>query len=137
MKEQLAEWLNVRIDITVDTFSEQLKNGEILCRYANYITQVIRSTNTEASRTNEIPKLIKYRKNPLHADVAGVRKCLLFEVNDLMEQKNERNVIVCLVEAARFGGQYGRPVPTTISALPDLSASQKDTTNTLRSSCEK
>ena len=44
----------------------------------------------------------------------GVPEVLLFETSDLVIRKNERNVILCLLEIARRGARYGVPAPMLV-----------------------
>ena len=39
--------------------------------------------------------------------IVRVRECLMFETEDLILCKNEKNVILCLLEVARFGSKFG------------------------------
>lgn len=47
-------------------------------------------------------------------DVAGVREVLMFESDDLILRKNEKNFILCLLEIARYGAKFGVSVPAII-----------------------
>ncbi len=44
----------------------------------------------------------------------GVYDCLLFETDDLVMRKNEKSVILCLLEVARRGAKYGMAAPLLV-----------------------
>ncbi|XP_054279939.1 uncharacterized protein LOC128998028 isoform X2 [Macrosteles quadrilineatus] len=44
----------------------------------------------------------------------GVFECLLFETDDLIMRKNEKHVILCLLEVARRGAKLGMPAPMLV-----------------------
>lgn len=44
----------------------------------------------------------------------GVFECLLFETDDLILRKNERNVILCLLDVARRGAKLGMAAPMLV-----------------------
>lgn len=46
--------------------------------------------------------MVIYRKG-LH-----IFECLLFETDDLIMRKNEKHVILCLLEVARRGAKFGK-----------------------------
>lgn len=54
--------------------------------------------------------------------IAKVRECLMFETDDLILRKNEKNFILCLLEVARFGSKFGIQVPTIIRLEQEIEA---------------
>lgn len=44
----------------------------------------------------------------------GIIECLLFETEDLIMRKNERHVILCLLEVARRGAKFGMLAPLLV-----------------------
>lgn len=44
----------------------------------------------------------------------GIIECLLFETDDLIMRKNERHVILCLLEVARRGSKFGMLAPLLV-----------------------
>lgn len=54
--------------------------------------------------------------------IAKVRECLMFETDDLILRKNEKNFILCLLEVARFGSRFGIQVPTIIQLELEIEA---------------
>ena len=46
----------------------------------------------------------------------------MFETDDLILRKNENNVILCLLEVARFGSKFGIEVPTIIKLEQEIEA---------------
>lgn len=37
-----------------------------------------------------------------------IHECLLFETEDLVARKNEKSVVLCLLEVARYGAKFGK-----------------------------
>jgi hypothetical protein len=54
--------------------------------------------------------------------VVKVRECLMFETDDLILRKNEKNFILCLLEIARYGSKFGIQVPTLIQLEQEIEA---------------
>jgi hypothetical protein len=54
--------------------------------------------------------------------IVKVRECLMFETDDLILRKNEKNFILCLLEVARFGSKFGIQVPTIIQLEQEIEA---------------
>ena len=50
----------------------------------------------------------------------GVREVLMFESDDLILRKNEKNVLLCLLEIARYGSQFGVSVPVIIKLEDEI-----------------
>lgn len=70
-------------------------------------------------RTNARPQTFNARDNVSQfiewaRGVAGVREVLMFESDDLILRKNEKNFILCLLEIARYGAKFGVSVPAII-----------------------
>nr|XP_033777131.1 GAS2-like protein 2A isoform X2 [Geotrypetes seraphini] len=94
MKEDLAEWLNDLYDlqITVDSFLEVLETGTILCQHANNVTLVAEEFSN----------------------------VLMFETEDLVLRKNEKNFILCLLELARRASRFGMSAPILIQMEEEI-----------------
>jgi hypothetical protein len=58
---------------------------------------------------DNVSQFIKWARN-----IAGVREVLMFESDDLILRKNEKNFILCLLEIARYGAKFGVSVPAII-----------------------
>ena len=54
--------------------------------------------------------------------IVKVRECLMFDTEDLILCKNEKNFILCLLEVARFGSRFGIQVPTIIRLEQEIEA---------------
>jgi hypothetical protein len=71
-----------------------------------------------------IPKSLQARDNIVSfikwcRHIAKVRECLMFEADDLIYRKNENNFILCLLEVARFGSQFGIEIPSSFRLRED------------------
>ncbi|NXX33843.1 GA2L2 protein, partial [Nicator chloris] len=142
MKEDLAEWLKelYGLDIEVGTFLEVLETGAVLCSLANHVTQVAR----EFARA--CPDVARH----LHLPTAGVtcnltaqpgtfqardnvsnfiqwcrkemdiKDVLMFETEDLVLRKNEKNFVLCLLELARHASRFGMRAPTLVQMEEEI-----------------
>lgn len=54
--------------------------------------------------------------------VLRIPDTLLFETDDLVLRKNERNVVLCLLEVARRGSRFGLPVPVLVQLEQEIDA---------------
>ncbi|CAF4816716.1 unnamed protein product, partial [Rotaria magnacalcarata] len=52
--------------------------------------------------------------------VVGVREVLMFESDDLILRKNEKHFLLCLLEIARYGSQFGVSVPAIIKLEDEI-----------------
>jgi hypothetical protein len=122
MQEDLADWLNkmYATSLTADTFFDTLENGVLICEHANKIASasghILSRVSYRADAKNQtfhardnVSNFIRWCRTSVR-----VRECLMFETDDLILRKNEKNFILCLLEIARFGSKYGMNVPTII-----------------------
>ena len=139
MKEDLAEWFNsmYKCSITAESFTGSLENGAILCEHANNVMRAVYEQDeslrnlAHASKPlivfkqdakaqsfqarDNISNFIKWCRN-----VVRVREVLMFETDDLILRKNEKNFVLCLLEVARYGSKYGIQVPTIIQLEQEI-----------------
>ncbi|CAF3729112.1 unnamed protein product [Rotaria sp. Silwood1] len=136
MKEDLADWLaNMYPEwcpITADNFIESLENGVLLCQHANNVNAAARKILPSSSiltnckyRSNVRPQSFNARDNVSQfikwaRYIACVREVLMFESDDLILRKNEKNFILCLLEIARFGAKFGVSVPAIIKLEEEI-----------------
>uniref|UniRef100_A0A8D9EU24 GAS2-like protein 1 n=1 Tax=Cacopsylla melanoneura TaxID=428564 RepID=A0A8D9EU24_9HEMI len=143
MKEDLAEWLNnlyTELHMNVANFMDRLDTGVTLCRHANNVRRyaeehmIKRQSQGKDSHSiaisvlnfppvkhlpgakpgtffarDNVSNFISWSRRGL-----GVIECLLFETDDLIMRKNEKHVILCLLEVARRGAKLGMPAPMLI-----------------------
>ena len=150
MKEDLAEWFNTLygLEVTVDNFFEQLETGVVMCQHANnvqsFIAERIAQTGpqTPANRSrrssfNLPDKPVQYRTKVSPGSfqcrdnvsnfitwcrAIGIKEVVLFETDDLVLKKNERSVVLGLLEVARRGAQYGMLAPTLVQMEVEIDA---------------
>ncbi|KAL7648732.1 UNVERIFIED_CONTAM: hypothetical protein RMT77_000639 [Armadillidium vulgare] len=145
MREDLAEWLNglYDLDIDVDNFFELLENGVLLCEHSNNVKaaaeefiQKISTPSKKFSSRYEIPSYeVHYKKDSapgsffardnVHNFIRwcrdlGVHDVLMFETDDLVLRKNEKHVILALLEIARRGARFGMPAPLLVQMEDDI-----------------
>eukprot|EP00062_Callorhinchus_milii_P016741 gi/632968359/ref/XP_007900483.1/ PREDICTED: GAS2-like protein 1 [Callorhinchus milii] len=143
MKEDLAEWLNTLydLDIHVDLFMDKLETGYALCRHANNLNLMagqFEARNPELASKVQIPRgeVIFTSKNVSPGSFVardnvsnfiswcrghlGIRDALMFETNDLVQRRNEKNVVLCLLEVARRGSKFGMLAPTLIQMEEEI-----------------
>uniref|UniRef100_A0A8D2QET9 Calponin-homology (CH) domain-containing protein n=1 Tax=Zonotrichia albicollis TaxID=44394 RepID=A0A8D2QET9_ZONAL len=128
MKEDLAEWLKELhgLDIEVGTFLEVLETGAVLCSHANHVTQVagefaqvcpevakhlhLPSAGVTCNLTAQ-PGTFQARDNVSNfiqwcRKEMGIKDVLMFETEDLVLRKNEKNFVLCLLELARHASTW-------------------------------
>lgn len=151
MREDLAEWFDTLYDleVTADSFFEQLETGVVLCQHANnvqsFILERIRADGGQVKsrrggylRPPKLPERgVQYRENVRAGTFQardnisnfiswsrglGLPDCLLFETDDLVMLKNERSVVLCLLEVARQGAKYGMEAPMLVQLEEEIEA---------------
>ncbi|XP_061865833.1 GAS2-like protein 1 [Colius striatus] len=149
MKEDLAEWFNTLydLDIQVDTFLESLETGCHLCRHANNVNRAAsdfqRRQPQAAARVavpradvtfqakNVAPGSFVARDNVSNfirwcRQELGIQDVLMFETNDLVLKKNEKNFVLCLLEVARRGSKFGMLAPMLIQMEEEIEEEMRD-----------
>ncbi|XP_066419860.1 GAS2-like protein 2 [Molothrus aeneus] len=142
MKEDLAEWLKelYDLDIEVGTFLEVLETGAVLCSHANHVTQVagefaqacpevaqhlhLPSTGVTCNLTAQ-PGTFQARDNVSNfiqwcRKEMGIKDVLMFETEDLVLRKNEKNFVLCLLELARHASRFGMRAPTLVQMEEEI-----------------
>ncbi|NXF08574.1 GA2L1 protein, partial [Smithornis capensis] len=149
MKEDLAEWFNTLydLDIQVDTFLESLETGCYLCRHANNVNRIaldFQERHPEAAARMRVPQneVVFQAKNVVPGSFIardnvsnfiqwcrqdlGIQDVLMFETNDLVLKKNEKNFVLCLLEVARRGSKFGMLAPMLIQMEEEIEEEMRD-----------
>nr|KAF6282234.1 growth arrest specific 2 like 1 [Myotis myotis] len=130
MKEDLAEWLNALYGLGLpgggDGFLMGLATGTTLCQHANAVTEAARALAAArpargvAFQAHSVaPGSFVARDNVAtfigwcRAEL-GVPEVLMFETEDLVLRKNEKSVVLCLLEVARRGARLGLLAPRLV-----------------------
>ncbi|XP_075374372.1 GAS2-like protein 2 isoform X3 [Mycteria americana] len=149
MKEDLAEWLKelYDLDIEVGTFLEVLETGAVLCSHANNVTHVAEEfaracpgvarhlrlpTAGVACNLTAQPGTFQARDNisnfiqwcrkemDIKAQPCPAPDVLMFETEDLVLRKNEKNFVLCLLELARRAARFGMRAPTLVQMEEEI-----------------
>ena len=129
IKADLCQWLSkvLKTDITPSTLLSSLDTGVLLCKLARLIqdaakviknpkfqipTQVVKcneraSKESFAARDNT-SNFISWCRN------LGVEEAVIFESEGLVLGKDEKRVILCLLDVARFAERVGIPPPQLV-----------------------
>ncbi|NXX21843.1 GA2L1 protein, partial [Podargus strigoides] len=149
MKEDLAEWFNTLydLDIQVDTFLESLETGCHLCRHANNVNRIaldFQRQHPEVAACMRVPQneVVFQAKNVVPGSFIardnvsnfiqwcrqdlGIQDVLMFETNDLVLKKNEKNFVLCLLEVARRGSKFGMLAPMLIQMEEEIEEEMRD-----------
>ncbi|XP_035236149.1 GAS2-like protein 2 [Anguilla anguilla] len=152
MKEDLAEWLNTLydLDIMADTFVESLETGCALCRHANNVNRAALDFQLEYPEAaqamrmpgkdvvfqsrNVVPGSFLARDNVSNfigwcRQELGIKDVLMFETNDLVLRRNEKNIVLCLLEVARRGAKFGMLAPMLIQLEEEIEEEIRDQEN--------
>jgi hypothetical protein len=129
-KTALVEWINfilVLNQLSVDNFFFLLENGCYLCELANYIIEEINKKSEiitsklkiniacesgSSKAMDNISNFINWCNNAVK-----IKNYCMFETNDLLLSKNSKNIIICLIEVARFANLHGLWLPTRLKLL--------------------
>lgn len=144
MKEDLADWFTClyKSCITVDNFFEVLETGVELCKHANEVCKFALERQAQLDKKSQFIRHIPngeilYRKGvkaqtfQARDNVSnfiswcrdiGVPEVLRFETDDLVLRKNERSVVLCLLEVARVGAKLGMLAPTIVQLEEEIDA---------------
>ena len=147
MKEDLAEWfkcLYEDIFITAENFLEVLETGVLLCQHSNEVRKFVAEQKEKGDfqmksnfvRNIQIPQYdVQFRidvkpetflardnvSNFITWTVKmGIPEVLRFETDDLVMRKNERSVVLCLLEVARVGAKFGMLAPTIVQMEEEI-----------------
>uniref|UniRef100_A0A8C4JIX7 Growth arrest specific 2 like 1 n=1 Tax=Dromaius novaehollandiae TaxID=8790 RepID=A0A8C4JIX7_DRONO len=149
MKEDLAEWFNTLydLDIQVDNFMETLETGYDLCQHANNVNRIaleFQQQHPEAAARMRVPQneVVFQAKNVVPGSFIardnvsnfiqwcrqdlGIQDVLMFETNDLVLKKNEKNFVLCLLEVARRGSKFGMLAPMLIQMEEEIEEEMRD-----------
>ncbi|XP_052074707.1 mucin-5AC-like [Mytilus californianus] len=149
MKEDLADWFTClyKLEIGVENFFDVLDTGVRLCEHANKVRNfaqerrklgLLEEMQSNFVRGIQIPEYeVQYRSEvrpqTFHArdnisnfikwtKDAGIPEVLSFETDDLVLRKNEKNVVLCLLEIARIGAKLGMLAPTIVQMEEEIDA---------------
>lgn len=143
MREDLSEWLSSlshNVSISADNFLNDLENGIILCQHARLIQRyaeeyaVINSNRNIKIPTRQVfykernafPGSFVSRDNVANfigwCRELGIPDVLMFESDDLIMQKNEKSVILTLMEVARKAYIFGVQPPEIVRFEKEIDA---------------
>uniref|UniRef100_A0A493TFY0 Growth arrest specific 2 like 2 n=1 Tax=Anas platyrhynchos platyrhynchos TaxID=8840 RepID=A0A493TFY0_ANAPP len=142
MKEDLAEWLKELYDLDIEagTFLEVLETGAVLCSHANHVVQAageFARAYPAAARRLRLPAAgvacnlaaqpgtFQARDNVSNfiqwcRKEMGIKDVLMFETEDLVLRKNEKNFVLCLLELARRAARFGMHAPTLVQMEEEI-----------------
>lgn len=148
IKEDLCEWLSTILELKINaqTFLQVLDSGVTLCRLASLVHQSAK-TATDSGRKIDFkvpPDSIRYnpKADPgsFHArDNAsnfidwcrklGVEEAVIFESEGLVLHKDEKRVILCLLDVARFADKVGISPPQLVKFEREFESLDKQSTS--------
>ncbi|XP_059140991.1 GAS2-like protein 1 [Physella acuta] len=147
MKEDLADWFSCLYQtvISAESFFAALETGVLLCKHANKMQEYARQRREKgeslemksyfirsipegnvAFREGVKPETFQARDNVSNfiswGRQMGIPEVLSFETDDLVLRKNEKSVILCLLEIARVGAKLGMLAPTLVQMEEEIDA---------------
>jgi len=146
MKEDLSEWLAILHSESINEYSffRKLETGILLCKHANTVTLhaeefIITNPNHPVLNRLKVPqKQVRFNEGRhvkaesffARDNVAqfinwcrselGISDTIMFETEDLVLRKNEKNFILTLLEVARRGAKFGMEAPTIIKMEQEI-----------------
>lgn len=144
LKEDLAEWIQRLLDIpiTTETFLQVLDNGAALCRLAFLIQSKAEEASRDGKYSETIPRLrFRCRENAksrtwyARDNTAnflrwcrdfGINEGCMFESEDLVCHRQEKPVVVCLLELARLGYRFGLEPPSIVKIEKEIEREESE-----------
>ncbi|XP_005402942.1 PREDICTED: GAS2-like protein 2 [Chinchilla lanigera] len=142
MKEDLAEWLRdlYGLDIDAANFLQVLDTGLVLCQHANMVTEAALAFLAEApAQAQRLPMprarvscngaaqpgTFQARDNVSNfiqwcRKEMGIQEVLMFETEDLVQRRNVKNVVLCLLELGRRAWRFGVAAPTLVQLEEEI-----------------
>ena len=135
MKEDLAEWLSslMNVEISSISFMDEVDNGVLLCEHANLVQRFAEEYNAKLPEDEKIkiPKSgVRYKlKGAISGSFVardnvanflawcrelGIPDVVLFESDDLVMHKNEKTVVLTLLDVARKAAKVGVRPPQIV-----------------------
>ena len=121
IKKDVCEWLakTLEIEITAESFMDTLDTGVVLCKLAKLIQDKAKSANEAGEKVGvAIPmETVKYQSKAMKGSFfardnsanfikwckkLGVNEEVIFESNGLVQQEDEKRVILCLIDVSRY-----------------------------------
>ena len=122
IKGDVCEWLGktLEIEISADSFMDTLDTGVVLCKLARLIQDKARSAKEAGDKVSvAIPmETVKCQFRAIKGSFfardnsanfikwckkLGVNEEVMFESNGLVQQEDEKRVILCLIDVSRYG----------------------------------
>lgn len=147
MKEDLADWFSCLhgLHVDADSFLEVLETGVLLCRHANQVQHFWQERRQQGVGlemrsyfVRTVPQGQVVYRDPVKPGTfqardnvsnfitwcrqLGIPDVLRFETDDLVLRKNERSVVLCMLELARLGARLGMPAPTIVRMEEEIDA---------------
>ena len=130
---EVCPWLTetLQVNVTPETFMESLDTGVELCRLAELIQTKAKDAmkrgekltfkvSTDPIHCHKAAKKLSFhaRENTKHftewCKSLGIRDDLIFESNGLVEHKDEKRVILCLLEVSRYARNVHIKAPNIV-----------------------
>ncbi|XP_077970311.1 growth arrest-specific protein 2-like [Styela clava] len=158
IKEDITIWLSglLGMQLPSETFFDTLQTGTVLCQAAHAIHDAAfdqslyntENTNYDTTFNGTFPKPPKFslKAKPgsflARDNVAnfitwcrgfGIKDTYMFESEDVVLQKQKRNVLLCLLEIARISSKFGVSMPELIHLENDIEREESSTINLMKS----
>ena len=121
IKRDVCEWLGktLEIEISADSFMDTLDTGVVLCKLARLIQDKARSAKESGDRVSVVIPMetVKCQFRAMKGSFfardnsanfikwckkLGVNEEVMFESNGLVQQEDEKRVILCLIDVSRY-----------------------------------
>jgi len=134
IKDDLCLWLSqlLHVDIPPETFWSKLDTGVVVCKLANLIQKASNEGKGKAILSKSAIKFDDHAASesfPARANASEfigwcrsnqIGDAVLFESEGLVVHKDEKGVILCLLEVARLAGRVGLPTPKLVQMEKEI-----------------
>lgn len=145
IKKDVCEWLarTMEIELSPSSFMDTLDTGVVLCRLARFIQEKAKSSKEAGEKvTVNVPMetircQVNAKKGTFFArdntanfikwcKKLGVNEEVIFESNGLVQQEDEKRVILCLIDVSRYAYKLKMKPPELVRLENEIEMQELD-----------
>lgn len=128
IKGDLSQWLSevLKTEITPASFLDSLDTGVLLCRLASLIKETPKLKCNEKAQKESFSARDNASNFISWCRGLGVQEAVVFESEGLVLHRDEKRVILCLLDVARFAERVGLPPPQLVRMEREIEALEEE-----------